>query len=136
MSSFSELIFIFFFVSILISSSSLFIFIDAISKSFKSSPEQSDNVYYVSSPGALTELSLVVNKFLKYNFDYLIFDSVSNLIVYNKIPVIHKFLRSLVNNIKKTKTKALFFIVESQENKDLISQCNLFFDNVVQCCEE
>ena len=52
------------------------VFIDAISKSIKEAPDQSDQVYYVISPGALTELSLVISKFLKHEFDYLIFERI------------------------------------------------------------
>ncbi len=87
------------------------VFIDSISKSLKKVPDSADQVYYVSNPGALTELSVVIGKFLRHDFDYLIFDSVTNLNIYNKTPVCIKFINSLVNKIKRSKTKAVFYAV-------------------------
>ncbi len=112
------------------------VFIDAISKSFKKSPNKSDQVYFVSSPGAFTEISLVLSKFLKHKFDYVIFDSVTNLMTYHNKTIINKFLKTLVSNIKKTKSKSLFFTLNIKEHQSLIKQGNMFFDKVIKCCEE
>ncbi len=108
------------------------VFIDAISKSIQKKPNQSKNVYYVSSPGSLTELSLVISKFLRHEFKYLIFDSISNLTVYNKKNVVIKFLLDLSNKVKKSKTQAILFAVKSKENEGMINQCSLFVDKVVK----
>ena len=51
-------------------------FIDTISMRIKEAPDQTKNCYFVSSPEALTELSLTILKFVKHNFEYLIFVSV------------------------------------------------------------
>lgn len=111
------------------------IFIDAISKSFKSAPDQSDSVYYISSPGALTELSLTISKFLRHDFDFIIFDTITNLMVYNKEDAVEKFLRSLIDKIKETKTKAVFFALDIKEQESLLKQGNMYFDKVVNCCK-
>jgi archaellum biogenesis ATPase FlaH len=44
------------------------IIIDAISKTIETTPEIEKNCYFVSSPGALTELSIAIRKFLDYGF--------------------------------------------------------------------
>ncbi|NPE26472.1 hypothetical protein HNV12_00535 [Methanococcoides sp. SA1] len=106
------------------------VFIDAISKSLKKVEGKGDDVYYVSSPGALTELSIAISKFLKHDFDYLVFDSVTNLAIYNKVPVCAKFIVSLVNNIKKTRTKAVFYGIG--EKDEIIGKTSTYFDNVVK----
>ena len=54
------------------------VFIDAISKTIKNVPNQTKACYFCSSPGALTELSVTISKFLRHNFEYLIFDSLTN----------------------------------------------------------
>ncbi|MBT3691550.1 hypothetical protein HOG16_04905 [Candidatus Woesearchaeota archaeon] len=106
------------------------VFIDAISKTIKKTPSQKENVYYVSSPGALTELSLVIDKFLRHEFNYLIFDSITNLNIYNKTPICAKFMTSLINKIKKGKTKAIFYAIGSKEN-ELINQVGTYVDKVI-----
>ncbi len=106
------------------------VFIDAITKTIKEEPENKDNVYFVNSPGALTELSLVINKFLEHGFDYLIFDSLTNLLTYQKKGPVGKFLSSLMNNIKEGGTKAVFYALK--EDKELIKHCSSSVDEVVE----
>src|SRR3989344_6787536 len=48
------------------------VFIDAISQTIRNAPSQTEQCYFVSSPAALTEISLAISKFLKHNFKYLI----------------------------------------------------------------
>lgn len=107
------------------------VFIDAISKTIKSVPDQSEGVYYVSSPGAMTELSLVISKFIKHNFEYLIFDSLTNLLVYEGKAPVAKFVSSLVNQIKGSKTKAIFYALSLREQESLIKESGMFVDKVI-----
>ncbi|MBS3124236.1 hypothetical protein J4437_06415 [Candidatus Woesearchaeota archaeon] len=107
------------------------VFIDAISKTIKKVPDQDNGVYYVSSPGALTELSLVITKFVKHNFNYLIFDSLTNLLVYESRAPVAKFLSSLVNKIKESKVKAVFYALSVKEQDTLIKESGMFVDKVI-----
>lgn len=107
------------------------VFVDAISKSIKDVPDQSDQVYYISSPGALTELSLVISKFLKHEFDYIIFDSVTNLSIYNKPQLCTNFLSNLLNKIKNVKTKSVFYAIDSSGNNVLVDNISTIFDKVI-----
>ena len=106
------------------------VFIDSISKTIKKTPDQGKNVYYVSSPGALTELSLVITKFIQHDFDYLIFDSLTNLGIYQKTATCAKFVSSLTNQIKKGKTKAIFYAIGSKSD-ELVKHASMFVDNVI-----
>ena len=108
------------------------IFIDAISKTLKPTPDQIDNCYFVSSPAALTELSIVISKILKHEFEYLIFDSITNLAIYENKNTIAKFMTALINKIKETKTRAVFYAVQSKEQEDLIKQCCTMSDNTIE----
>ena len=107
------------------------VFIDAISKMIKNVPDQSEGVYYVSSPGALTELSLVISKFIKHDFDYLIFDSLTNLLIYESKSPVAAFVSSLVNKIKENKTKAIFYALSVKEQETLIKESGMFVDKVI-----
>jgi len=108
------------------------VFVDAISKTIKSTPEESEGVYYVSSPGALTELSLVISKFIRHDFEYLIFDSLTNLLVYESKAPVGKFVASLVNKIKESKTKAIFYALSVKEQEALIKESGMFVDKVIE----
>lgn len=107
-------------------------FIDAISKTIKKVPDQADSVYYVSNPGALTEIAIVVEKFLRHNFDYLVFDSLTNLLVYSSKAPVAKFVGSLTNKIKQSKTKAVFYALSVKEQDALIKESGMFVDKVVE----
>ncbi|MBS3087068.1 hypothetical protein J4226_00555 [Candidatus Pacearchaeota archaeon] len=108
------------------------VFIDTISKAMMKIPDQSEDVYYVSSPGALTELSLVIKKFLKHDFDYLVFDAVTNLLTYQDNNMCNKFLADLVDKVKRSKTRAIFYAVESSNNEDLIAKVGTVVDKVIR----
>lgn len=108
-----------------------FVFIDIISKSIKKVSDE-DNVYYVSSPGALTELSLVIQKFLKYDFNYLIFDSVTNLETYQKKEIVLKFIIDLINKIRKTNTKSVLYVLDTAEDSWLVNHISSSVDKVLR----
>ena len=107
------------------------IFVDAISKSLGTGSKEDQSIH-ISSPGALTELSLVIRKVLKHDLDYLIFDSITNLLTYNKPETVSRFLSSLTNQVKKSKTKAVFYALDVAEHKSMIQKCGMFVDKVVK----
>lgn len=107
------------------------VFIDGISKTIKSTPDQTDSCYYVSSPSALTEISLAISKFLKHHFDYIVFDSLTSLLIYQKKAPVATFVQSIVNKIKESNTKALFYAVKVKEQEDLITEAEMFVDKVI-----
>ena len=108
------------------------VFVDTISKTVKKVPDQGDGVYYVSSPGALTELSLVINKFIRHNFDYIVFDSITNLGIYQKPAMAIKFITSLIDKIKKTKSHAVFYALDSAEQVGIVDSVGAMVDKVVK----
>jgi len=111
------------------------VFIDCISMTIIKKPPLEKNCYYVSSPGALTEVSIVIGKFLKYNFNYIIFDSLNSLLVYQKKAPVAKFVSGLVNKVKSTKTRAIFYALSSEEQFNLIKDAGMFVDKVIDLSE-
>ena len=106
------------------------VFVDAITRTIKEAKD-TDNCYFVNSPGALTELSLTISKFLRHNFHYIIFDSITNLLIYSKKAPVAMFLSSIVNKIKASKTKAVFYALSIEEQDTLIKESSMFVDKVV-----
>ncbi len=108
------------------------VFIDAISKTFKSMPDSGEGVYYISSPAALTEISIAIDRFLRHGFEYIIFDSLTNLLIYEKKAPVSKFVSSLVNKIKQSKTRALFYALSVKDQDSMIKESGMFVDKVVE----
>ena len=108
------------------------VFIDAISKTIKKVPNQTENCFFVSSPGALTEISIVISKFVQKGFEYLIFDSLTNLLIYEKRAPVAKFVSSLVNKIRQSKTKAVFYALSVKEQEALIQEAGMFVDKTIE----
>ena len=105
--------------------------VDAISKTVKQTPDQTDKCYFVSSPGALTELSIVINKFIHHEFEYLIFDSITTLDVYENKDSIIRFLSSIINKVKGSQTKAVFYALDSDHN-EIVKKSQMFVDETVE----
>lgn len=108
------------------------VFIDAITKSI-SNAENTDDCYFVTSPQALTELSIVINEFLQQKFDYMIFDSLTTLLVYQRAeePVI-KFISNIVNKIKTHgDCKVIFYVLNIEKHKLLIEESSMVVDEII-----
>lgn len=107
------------------------IIIDAISKTVKPKQELEKNNYFVSSPGALTELAIAIRKFLDYGFDYLIFDSLNSLLVYRDASIVKRWVSSIMGNVKESNTRAIFYTLNLMDQQDLIKETSAFADKVV-----
>jgi len=105
--------------------------IDAISKTMKNVPDKEDNCYYISSPGALTEIAITISKLQKENFDYIILDAINNLVVYRDKKTVAKFLIDFVSKIEDTNTKIIFYAFSTKEQEDLLKECGTFMDKTV-----
>ena len=110
---------------------SKFYFVDAITKTAEM-VETKDNCEFVSSPGALTELSLTISNILeKEKFDYLIFDSLSTLLVYESDTVITKFIHFLIAKIRVIGCNAFFTCLKQDNSSLLIRDINMFADKII-----
>lgn len=106
------------------------LFIDGISKS-AGQKVSDENCICVESAGALTRISIVVNKAIKTGkFDGLLFDSLSTLLIYNKKEVVVRFVQSLVNTLKKHKMTGVFTLLKGDADKGLLKEVGLFVDAV------
>jgi archaellum biogenesis ATPase FlaH len=106
-------------------------FVDAITKTIKNVPSQIDGCYYVSSPAALTELSVAVSKLLNHRFDYIVIDSVTNLLVYQNRAPVGKFLSSIANRTRESGSRTVFYALEADRQEELITECSMFVDKVL-----
>ena len=108
-----------------------FYFIDAITKTAELPPE-TENCSFISSPGALTELSVEVSSIIENEeFDYLLFDSLSTLIVYETDAVITKFIHFLMAKVRVASCKAIFTCLKQDMQTNLIRDINMFADKII-----
>ncbi len=111
------------------------IFIDAITKTFSSAPSQKEGCYYISSPSALTELLIAVTKVLNHGFKYLVFDSITNLLIYQKKAPIAKFISNIINTVRANNTKAVFYTLKIKEQQTIIEETKMFVDKTIDLSE-
>lgn len=111
------------------------VFVDAISKVIEERPTQTMNCYFLNSPDSLEDLFKMVKKFLRHKFDYIIFDSITNLLVYKEEEIVNKFVRDLITNIRKTKTNGIICVTntpeKSKREKELIKLTSNLVDKTV-----
>ena len=112
------------------------VFIDAISQTFSKVKESTDKTYFVKSPEALTDLSVAINKFLEYKFDVLIFDSLTSLLTYRRKDIVIKFLRSLIDKIKKEKTQSIFYSLCTPKTSDFNNEVSSMVDKAIDLCKK
>lgn len=109
-----------------------FRFIDCITLSVKKA-ETEKNCIFISAPYALTGINIAITEAIKsQNFKFLIFDSLSSLLIYEKMLHITEFIHSIINGLRIHKTKGIFIIskgdIDATEMKDL----NMFVDKIVK----
>lgn len=109
-----------------------FLFVDAITCTVKrTKPEK--NCIFISSPNALTELNIVITETIKsQNFKFLVFDSLSALLVYEKMLGVREFVHSVVNNLRIYKTKGAFIILKGDIDSTVMRDLRMFADKIVK----
>ena len=108
------------------------LFIDAISKTIKSVPDSAKGVYYLSAPNSLTEISIQVTSLVNHKFDYIVFDSLTNLLIYQTKAPVAKFLSVIINKIRDSNTRAVFYCLDVKEHEELIEDASMFVDKVIK----
>ncbi len=107
-------------------------FVDAVSLASGRKPAKLKNVSYLDSPSDLLEISAALLKAVgKGKQRYVVFDSVSTLLLYNKPESVEKFVHSLVNKLKSNRIGAAFVMVQSQEQRRTIENVSQFVDRVI-----
>lgn len=111
---------------------SKFFFVDGITKTAEA-PPSIENCEFVSSPSALTELSLTTSDLLdSQKYDYIIFDSLSTLLVYESEIVVTKFIHFLMSKVRIVGCKAIFTCLKQDADSVLIKDLNMFADKIIE----
>jgi archaellum biogenesis ATPase FlaH len=112
-----------------------FFFIDTVTKTVVE-PEPVENVEFVSSPSALTELSIAISKMLRNKKFYcVLFDSLSTLLVYEGSLTVIKFTHSLMSKFRALNSKGVFTVLKGDIKTELIKDLNMFADRIIDLNE-
>ena len=108
-----------------------FTIIDCITKTI-TDIKDTDRVIYLESPRSLSDLSFILTGVLKSkDHQYLIFDSLTTLMVYQDKPIVVRFVLNIVNRIRATTCKSILFAVNLKEHKDFLKEISIFVDHVI-----
>jgi hypothetical protein len=103
-------------------------FIDAITEV----DVKHDHCVFVGSPHGLTTLSIAVNKALaKGQFEAVIFDSLSCLTNYHKLPKITRFTHDLFAKLKKSGAVSVFTVQKGMD-ENFLADLSMFADHTLE----
>lgn len=111
-------------------SSNIF-FIDCVTSTVKSVKPKED-VTFVSSPHALTEISISIKNVLKGRINFLIFDSVSTLLIYENPLTVLKFIHKLILTLRSLKLSVAFIILKKDIGNEVVKDLNMMTDKVLE----
>lgn len=112
--------------------SNKFFFIDCVTKKVKEEKVK-EQVVYVSSPKALTEINIVMKKVLNAGkVNSTIFDSLSTLLVYEGSHAVVRFAHSIISMFRTLGSKGILISLEEDLHSELIKDLNMFVDKVVE----
>ncbi len=105
------------------------LFIDCVSQKEGKSKEKG-NVVYVSSPQAYTEINIAAKKALNAGVDGIIFDSLSNILLYGNHPIMYRYIQDLIMFARVNKKKIFFLLLENDYGKKVVGQIEMLVDKV------
>ena len=109
-----------------------FAFIDGVTSTVRKA-DSSENCRFIPAPNALTELNLMIAKECKeYMPDLLIFDSLSSLLIYEKEPVLLRFVHTIVNELRMNNVKSIFTLLKEDYDSRAIKDISLFVDKIIK----
>ncbi|MDD5340369.1 MAG: ATPase domain-containing protein [Candidatus ainarchaeum sp.] len=108
-------------------------FIDCYSATLGKAAEPTPKVMVVSGPGALNDLSLMLNEAMKASAGKrmrVVFDTLSTFVVYSPQDSIRKFLTVIEGRLKSAGATTLFLIDEGVHDRQLVSLLEQGMDEI------
>lgn len=102
-------------------------FIDCVTSMVKQA-EPRENVTFVSSPHALTEISINLKKSLEKKMDFVLFDSISTMLIYENPLTVLKFIHNMILTLRANKICGAFIILKEDVCNELLKDINMLID--------
>lgn len=112
-------------------------FIDAVTLEVGGSPKEEANCIYLDTFANLTYLSIAINRLVSQlpGDDFLFLDSLSTLLLYNKMGDVARFFHFMSGRMRMWKTKGIFISIKKEEDELLFKQIAPFCDKVIDLSE-
>lgn len=114
-------------------------FIDCITKTTSDAPERAENCVFLR-PQALTDISIALSQAvesLPENGErFLVFDTLSTLMLYNDKDTVGKFAHSIVNKIRDWGIKSVMLTLEDEADEEVTAQITQFCDETIKISED
>jgi hypothetical protein len=110
------------------------LFVDCASSIAGDNPSGRDRLVLIRSPANLTELTIGITKSIdKINpgKKFLIFDSLTTMLIYSKLELLTQFAHSLGLMMKARQITCFFLTVEQEATKEMISFLSTIADEFV-----
>jgi len=115
-----------------IDSSKIF-FIDAISSILERSGQDSPGAAFLDSPTDLIEVNNAISKSLSAKkAGFVLVDSLSTLLLYNKPMAVERFVHSLVGKIRGERCLGFLVAVKSAEHSGFVETVSQFVDCIIE----
>ena len=111
------------------------LFIDCVSKK-EGKAKEKDNVFYVPSPRAFTEINITIKEALKAGVEDVIFDSLSTLLIYGNPSVVFKFIQDLITFVKNNNKNVFFTLLKDDLDNKIVKDIQMLVDKVAILGEE
>ncbi len=106
-------------------------FIDGISKA-SSKVIKTDNCTFLEGPQSLTELSIAITAACNTKkFDFLYFDALSTITMYNDVRTSEKFSHYIVNKFRNLDINAIIVSVNEENSLKIINVISQFCNKIV-----
>ncbi|MBL7056637.1 hypothetical protein ISS07_07015 [Candidatus Woesearchaeota archaeon] len=110
-----------------------FFFIDCVTASITKPKIVPPNCKLISSPKALTELSIAVNKYIELHAPLIFIDSLSNLLVYHKPRALINFVHNLANKVRECSPVVIVLTIAKEDKKsDFFKKIQVVADEVIE----
>ena len=91
-----------------------------------------ERVLHISSPKALTELTLAIDNTISLaKIDFVIFDSLSTLLIYHDPATVVRFTHNLMSLLRRSDTKTIFISLKEDMKTDFMMDLIMFADKIV-----
>lgn len=108
-----------------------FFFIDCVSRTIIN-PKKIDNCQFVSSPNALTELSLAIGKCIDSSFSVILVDSLSTFMIYHNAEEISHFFHNLSNKVRAEEKNLILTLSNKDKNSEVFKKIEIIVDKVIE----
>ena len=92
-----------------------------------------ENFTYIGNPKMLTKLSIVISDKLNTGkYDFLYFDSISTMLIYNDIDMVGRFSHFVFNKLSSMGIKVVIISLDDEKSKKISPMISHFCDKCIR----